>query len=407
VHVSDDSRLRAEAGRPSGIELLRRGRKDRRATRELLRTLAPADLAAACQDLRPEARNEFLMLIDHPEEVVPLLPAAEVCITIRAGGMSEAAWLLELGTPEQRQACVDLDVWREGTIRHERAIEWIDALIEAGRDTLVKGLTDLDPEFWVLSLQRMTDVVVVGREDERPEGFFTEDGVVYFRGQSDADFARVKEVMQTAFSEAQPYYWKLVYGALFELPSECEEFALRWRQGRLADLGFPDFETAMRVYRPLQPDALESLPLDSLESESPAALVRQHELPAQLRGSLVGEALSELSPERAADVLGYILGVANSIAVADALPLSDGDSVPKALEKAVRGIDRGLRALAERTRTAPARLLETTRPLDLCRLGFTLDGTERELPAPEASDATDAGGEDVEDLFTGRVVGSA
>jgi len=375
--------------RLSGVELLRRGRRDRRSARELMRGRTPAELASACQDLRPESRNELLMLMDAPEQVVPLLPEAELCITIRAGGMSEAAWLLELATAEQRQACVDLDVWSETHLSHARATEWIDALIEAGRETLVRGLTELDPEFWILSLQRMADLVVVGREDERPEGFFTEDGVVYFRGQCDEDFARIKEVMQTAFSQAQPHYWKLVYGMLFELPSETEEYAKRWRDGRLADLGFPDFEWAMRVYSPLHVDEVETLDTDALEGASAGALVPQAELPRQLRGTLVGEALSELPPERAADVIGYILGVANAVAVADGLSLGDGESVPRSLEKAVHGIDRGLRELAQRTATSPARLLETTRPLDLCRLGFTLDHVVRE-PRASGDDEADA-----------------
>jgi hypothetical protein len=368
----------------SGPALMRWARQDRGAARAALGALAPEAQALLCQELRPEVRNEFFMLLEHPEDVVPLLAETELCVTIRAGGMSEAAWLLELGTQEQRQACFDLDVWKGAALDHERSAEWIDALIEAGRPVLAQALSDLDPELWVLALRHMADVVVVAREDERPDGFFTEDGVIYFRAHSDADFARVKEIMQCAFSDAQPRYWQMVYGALFELPSEIEEFALRWRTGRLADLGFPTREQAMQAYRPLHPDSLEAEPSDAStwEGRAPDSLVERADLPRQLKGTLVGEALAELPPSRAADLLGYILGVANAVAVADGLRLSETESIPDALRKAVAGIDAGIRSLARARDAKPAVVLEQTRPLDLFRVGATVEPERIPRPAP-------------------------
>jgi hypothetical protein len=370
----------------SGPEILRWARRDRAAARAALDALEPDALASICQGLRPELRNEFLMLIEHPEHVVPRLAETELCVTIRAGGMSEASWLLELATPEQRQACFDLDVWTRDALDPVRSAEWIDALIEAGRPVLAEALSDLDPEIWVLAMRGMADVVIMGREDERPDGFFTEDGVVYFRAHSDADFARVKEIAQCAFSEAQPRYWQIVYGAFFELPSEMEEFALRWRNGRLADLGFPTRDQAMQAYRPLKPDQVEAADVTTWEGRAPIGLVERVQLPRQLGGTLVGQALAELPPARATDLLGYILGVANAVAVADRMRLSESESIPDALRKAVTGIDIGLRALAQARDETPAEVLDKTRPLDLFRLGATLepDRVPRSLVEPDA-----------------------
>lgn len=382
----------------SGPALLRWARQDRAAARATLAALDPVALAGLCQELRPEVRNEFLMLLERPEEIVPLLADTELCVTIRTGGMSEAAWLLELATPEQRQACFDLDVWKGAALDQARSAEWIDALIEAGRPVLAQALSDLDPELWVLALRRMADVIVVAREDERPDGFFTEDGVIYFRAHSDEDFARTKEIMQCAFSDAQPRYWQMVYGALFEMPTEVEEFALRWRNGRLADLGFPDREQAMQAYRPLRPEQVEPESVDATSGEGPGrgSLVERVDLPRQLDGTLVAEALAELSPARAADRLGYILGVANAVAVADGLRLSESESIPDALRKAVTGIDAGLRALAGARDETPGTVLEKTRPLDLFRIGATLE-PER-IPRPTSALDPDAVDEDGESL---------
>lgn len=354
----------------SGGELLVLARRDRSAARKRLAELDADELALATQELPPAVRPEFLMLLDHPEQIVPLLPEAELAATIVSGGMSEAAWLLELATAEQRIACIDLDSWRGQRLDVLRLREWIDALIEAGRATLVRALGELDPELLVLALRDLAELIVVSKEDETPAGWFTEDGVCYFRARSDEDHARLREIAQAAFSDAQPLYWQLVYGVLFELPAETEEFALKWRTGRLSDLGFPEREQAMQAYKPLR---IEDAPVWELGSGREASLVPFQELPHQLRGTLVGGALAELPLDRAADLLGYVLAVANTVAVADGLKLSDAESIPQAMRKALSGIDRGLAELARARRQEPSEVLDCTKPLDLFRIGATLD----------------------------------
>jgi uncharacterized protein DUF6178 len=356
-----------------GVALLRLGRSDRAAAKARLRELGASELAAACQELRPEARGEFLMLVDRPEEVVPLLSEAELVQTVRAGGMSDAAWLLEIATPEQRVACFDLDCWATNELVVPRVEEWLDALMEAGRPTLLNGLQEMDLEVLILALRAETQLTIVGKEDEPPPGHYTPDGVVYFGFADGASPARVTEITGALHEHDPALYWRLVYGFLFEPAADCEEDALRWRTNRLQDLGFPDREQAMRVYRPLPTEKVA----EWTPPASSGALVGAISLPRQLRGSLLGEALMALPIERAADVLGYVLGVANSLAVADGLSLSDSESVPRALEKAVRGIDAGLRELARTRAQPPEQILDHTAPLDLFRVGATADPSLR------------------------------
>ncbi len=359
--------IRADAAR-SGTELLLLARRDRPAALSQLRRLAPEEQARACSELRAELRGEFLMLCDSPEQVVPLLPEADFVHTIRSGGMSEAGWLVELATAPQLVACFDLDCWEGQELQVQRVHEWIDALIEAGRPTLARALAVTDLELWLIAMWAETSVTVVGKEDDPPDGAFSPDGMVYFGVPEAVSPHRVHETVHAAFDADQAWYWRIVYGLLFESPSEVEEYALRWRVARLQDLGFPDREQAMRVYRSLSPENLEGA--EGIEYSRD--LVRSIDLPKQLRGSLLGEALSALPSGVAGDLLGYVLAVANSIAVADRLQLSDPDSVPRALEKAVEGIDAGLRELARVQGLAPEGVLERTTPLDLFRAGVTL-----------------------------------
>jgi hypothetical protein len=373
--LSDPRTPRAPAG-TSGAALMQLARRDRSAARAALRALSVEEQARLCGELRPELRGEFLLLTDHPEHVVPLLEPATLVVAVRGAGMSEAAWLLELATREQRIACIDLDCWQSYDLELPRVNEWIDALIEAGRPTLLRALDEFDPEIWLLAMKDQTEVAVVGREDEPPDGYFTEDGVVYFKPNSDEAFARVREVMQSSFSERQPRYWQLVYGMLFELPSECEEYALRWRTGRLTDLGFPELEAAMRVYRPLALGDTEVLdaPVEFGEHGARgAALVLTRELPGQYADTLLARTLAELEPDRARDVVGYVLGVANTLAVADRMRLSEPDTAARALEKAVRGIERGLREVAAARSRSAREILERAHVFDLFRAAATLD----------------------------------
>ena len=115
-----DERPAPLAAELSGTELLRLSRGDRGGAKAALAAMSNEDLARACQDLRLELRDEFLMLVEHPEDIVPLLPEAELVQTVRAGGMSEAAWLLELATPEQRIAAFDLDCWTGAELQVSR-----------------------------------------------------------------------------------------------------------------------------------------------------------------------------------------------------------------------------------------------------------------------------------------------
>lgn len=361
----------------SGVELLRLSRSDRQAAQRKLRELSPEAQALACRELRPAVRSEFLMLTDNPEKVVPLLPEAEFTHTVLAEGLNESAWLLEIATPEQRVACIDLDCWERYDLKLDRFREWVDALIEAGRPTLARALEEFDLASWILLVRDECDIVVVGKEDEPPTGYFTPDGVVYFSAPEDSPVHRISEITYAAWEHNQDSYWRLVYGALFETVSHCEEDALRWRTNRLNDLGFPDRDQAMRAYRPL---AVEQVQEWTVPDPDEDAMVSSFDLPRQFDGTLIAEALAQLPAPRALDLLGYILAVANSLAVADDLPLSEADSIPTALKKAVTGIESGLRALSKARNQAPHEVLDRSAPLDLFRVGATLDPALRSAP---------------------------
>ena len=128
----------------------------------------------------------------------------------------------------------------------------------------------------------------------------------------------------------------------------------------------------MRAYEPLDVDAT---PVLDLAPDVPpgAALTPTSQVPQQLAGSLVGRALGELPSDRGSELMSSILAVVNSLAVADELPLAERETVEQSLAKALRGIDRGLAELARARNQSLGSVLDRTPPLDLFRIGATLD----------------------------------
>ncbi len=357
-----------------GEEALRLAKIATPKARGILHRFTPEQVAAALTEMPSAKRIAFLEVSDRLPEIVPCLPELILAQSICSVGLEEAGWLLEFASPEQRVAALDLDCWRDRRLSPSRLFEWIDAMIEAGTETLLAAFDDLDPELWILSLQWMAEFSIPGHgasdedpnEDDLAEDGSTDDGVVFYCASSSENEERVRAILGTARIHAPSLYWDFVYGSITEPPSSCEEVATRWHQGRLNDLGFPDVEHAMKVYKPLQ---VESVPLVESLLVPPAEATP---LPMVLSGTGLGRALSELPADRASEIQNQLLELTNAIAVADRLPLTDAAALEGSLRKALEGVDLGLSALANAHSRSPSGIADTTSARDLFRIGATL-----------------------------------
>jgi hypothetical protein len=354
-----------------GQTLLQLGRAGSTETLELLRRHSPEALAGALRRLTPAERMEFLETAERVDEIVPLLSEAEFTSTVRGAGIEENGWLVEFASPEQRIAAVDLDCWKDLRFSPRRLFEWLDAMIEAGPETLAASFFELDEELWVLAMRAMGEFSILGLDGGDGGDGMTIDGLVYYDAHSAESEDRIAEILRTALLYAPSQYWRLVYGAVAGGVAESTHFATRWHRNRLNDLGFPDRGQAQRAYAPLEVDEIAAL--DASPSGSSAAVVGAPEhLPEHHGGSLLGRALAALPPHRIHSVMTAILAVANALAVADRLPLAEPDSIERSLAKARRGIELGLAELS-RSQNRPADVvLDATPALDLFRMGATL-----------------------------------
>jgi hypothetical protein len=365
---------------PAARRILELARNDRDAARrELSEQPLDAQVELVCET--PVARRGALLdLLAEPERVIPLLPEAELCFTVKAIGLESASWLLEHATPDQVVACIDLDAW-QGTLPDRRSLDlWISALIDAGDEPLVRSLQTIDPELLTLFLKDRIWVTLRANDDDwqPPAGAETLDGQFFFQalGEGD-DVAAVTGMLRTLFERDYWSYFRLLQSVIWELGTETEEWALRWRSGRLEDLGFPSWEEAMSIYRYLPPEQIATLPrgADPLAPSTrwhlPVWLPR---LPADAEvGGLLFRSIAALDSEERRTAFHALVALANRVAVADRMVLSDSESTPRAIEKAARFASAGLEHLAREAGLEPVEVLRRA-PLErLFRVGANLD----------------------------------
>ena len=130
-------------------------------------------------------------------------------------------------------ACVDLDTWAGTTPDPASLSAWFDALADTGADALLRSLRALDPELVVMLLKARATVVPKPVDEEGwqpPAGTQTLDGQFFFAARTEGDdLATVVQMLRTLFERDYWMYFRMMQGVLWELDTENEEWALRWR----------------------------------------------------------------------------------------------------------------------------------------------------------------------------------
>jgi hypothetical protein len=377
--VASDVERPAEA-----LRILKLARRDREQAKSALASL-PIDGQVALVCETPVARRgELLDLLSHPELVVPALPEAELCFTVKAMGLGDAGWVLAHASDEQIQSCIDLDAWREEQPDADRLGEWMRAMAEGGDDALLRAAHALDAELLMLWLHERIEVHQKPDDDpgwQPPSGGRTLEGQFFVGARrSGDDLEEALRLLELLFQEDYWFYFRLLQAVNWESPADNEEHALRWRDGRLQDLGFPPREEALAIYAHPRRDELETLP-----DEPPARSGEWHlpvwmpELPAAADPRLpLFQAAAELDAESRRAFFYAFVSLANQVAVADRLPLGDVESLPRAIEKAAALASRGLEWLAARHGVSPSEALRRAPLVRLFRIGARLDRGEPE-----------------------------
>jgi hypothetical protein len=236
---------------------------------------------------------------DDAAELVRALPVQSfVAVTRKLRDEERLDLVLPYASPEQITGLFDLDAWSRDRLAIPRARAWLDRIVDAyeqaevERGRLTDLLHDTDAELWIIATAAATAVAEFDEpdDDERRQQVMedmaalrtweTPDGFSII-GVPDNEFGRMSlRVLSALYEDNMVEGRKLITAIKWSVHSEVEEDLLRWRKGRLADLGFPEWDEAMRLFTPLARDAVTGR--STPDDEAPSAHVPVDLPPAQL-----------------------------------------------------------------------------------------------------------------------------
>ncbi|MDX1388936.1 MAG: DUF6178 family protein, partial [Acidobacteriota bacterium] len=212
--------------------------------------------------LPPRERLEVLLHAPKPMRLVRSLPDVEFYLTVREVGPTDALPLVALGSAPQIRHLVDLESWRRDKFDAKRSGAWVALLLESGEPTLRRFLRDADDELLVLLFKKWVRVTQI-EDDEPPDkhghgetesgtesGFLSPDGYHRFSPVIPEHAPSIRRLAEMFVQEHPERYQRVLWSAMWDLPSEVEELALQWRQSRLEEHGFPPWDEAIHVYAP-------------------------------------------------------------------------------------------------------------------------------------------------------------
>ena len=335
-------------------------------TRRGERLLASADLAAAVAALEP----------------------LEAYYIVREIGLDQALPILLELTPEQLEACVDLDCWSRSDFAVDSLDEWLTAFALADPETLARAFSSLDYVVQLLFLAQTVTVYDPDTDQVPPEDegsdtprATTPDGFYLLDLKTDLALKTHPFNLLDALYQYDPLAaHRLLSDVRVDLPTQIEEEALRFRNGRMQDIGFvPPEEAAVLFSRPAvrQPLPRPQRPIDSALTRLPSVYA------GPLRETtLLQQALSLITDqERLSSLEQEIVWAINSAIIAYGEKTRDVKQITDIAERVRDTVSLGLESLlAEQEEGGPldgaaaavnaADLLEVWCITDLFRHGF-------------------------------------
>jgi hypothetical protein len=313
---------------------------------------------------RGKERIHTLFLSEHAQELVHRLPELEVFLTVKEVGEKDAMDLISITTPEQFQYLLDLDFWKKDQLNLEKALHWMEILIELGEEKVAQFIRSADPEFIALLLKKFLHVTTL--EEEPLEGrervpLFTLDQHYYIDFEGKGAREVFQPFLQILYRIDEESYRQLMEAMIRELESDLEETGYRLRNSRLADYGFPDFEEALEIYRFINPDSL-------IAGGSPLLAVQEETLQGsptfylsfQREGPFLSSLLSKINDPSVQNRLSYeMTALCNKAMVAEPLEQFDMDGMKRVTQKVFHYLNLGLQYLSKEEEEKALRVLRS------------------------------------------------
>jgi hypothetical protein len=346
--------------------------------------LAPQPFWATLSPTTVKQRIEQLLAAPDSAALVQALSPVEYTVLLKAAP-DMRAMLLQLGHPEQIRTVLDLDCWHKDTLQSLRVLEWLEALQHSSEDICVQTLQTLDSEMLSVVLHRHIRVnAALPSEEEEDPGPYDEvlSNELYRVTFIDPDSPineRVAEFLRVVRLTDLDMYYSLMQGTMWAEESDLEEWAYRWRTGRLQDEGIPDYYEALEAYHVVDVEPLDALPPVPLEppgvpaSAEESGLVPSYAWSLTPSGSLLAQALrGDFTSATVERLCWEMVSLCNKAVVLDQVDFADTTAVRASLGRMHSYVNIGLEYLSNQAPRQLVSLLTQRSLLSICQVGFSL-----------------------------------
>jgi len=295
-----------------------------------------------------EERAKLILYSPYPEGIVKNLPPQELFLTLKASSLDLAVELLSYAKGSQIQFMFDIDAWYKDRIKVERVASWIILLFNAGEDKVLEWLRVADWDFLIAVLQKFIkvykkpdDMELIEAMDFLPPYTLDDFYFIDFKVSSlEFYFRRIIEILR---EEMPDTYFALMESVIWEIPAEVEERAYKWRNGRLADEGIPEYFEALDIYSYIPLKNLRKIDpkyLPISEESQPSINIMVYTGSEELFIFKVLKILDDLSQiERIKRELAWI---ANKVIIVDNVVIDEMDQIKRSLDKVWGSLNIGL-----------------------------------------------------------------
>lgn len=334
------------------------------------------------RNLSPEARAELAEVVRQPQEIIRNISEEEMLFTIKTLGEEHATTLIRCTTGRQLQYLLDVDLWKKDMFDTRSAARWLEIISGMGEDKILQLVQVADPELIITVMNRLIrvairdlDIDLVEQQDSLP--LFTLEDLFFIDFKYREYEDELKIFLETIFRWNADYYFGLMQELARGVHLESEEAAKKWRQARLADKGFPEFDEALAIYQYLKRDAIagptpERSPHEPGDSGQTRTFLGY---PLKLidSNSLFKRCLDEISdPVEKDRVSTELAHLANKVMVADARDPGSVEDLKGSLRKVSGYINIALEDLCGQNLTEAMGLARSNHFEMLFRRGFSL-----------------------------------
>lgn len=341
---------------------------------------------------RPVEAIDEILSRDDAEDFIKSLNPHGLYRLIREAGFDQGMDLIPYTTPEQLQIFVDLDCWKRDHIDTDRMAAWLAVMVSDADDKHFKrAMRDLDPEVVSLFFKKNLRAVELVEEGEIPEGMpepvaLSPDNTFAISYPEDEDLAALmRALLDRLYDQDMGLAWTLLESVRWELESDMEETAYRFRTSRLEEFGFVERVEALEAYALLDPVKLrEKWESGRLEEKLSVPPPERLEVPAVLRETadeslFFFEVLNQLDDDEAiALLIMELAALTNRTMVADGIEPGELETGGEVVHRTAGFLSLGLEFLSRSDTEKALQGLATVPLKTLFRVGHAIAQNLRE-----------------------------